>query len=169
MAKKAEYDGSTPLSNPQRELFCELFTTNTLPYYWGHGQNCYSFAFGYDDRIQDIRDLIDGPSKNRKGKSKAKLIKEISKLQRTATSCAHRLLIDADIKLRCGHLMDKLAEHKIVDRELLYIIQQRVDLDVKARAIEHHDKRTARIREKIDLKHEFEPVQVITIRKPVKK
>lgn len=57
--------------------------------------------------------------------------------------------------------MDQLASHTIVDRELLYTIQQRDDLDVKMRAIEHHDKRVGRIREKIDIKHNFEPIDTI--------
>lgn len=168
MAKnKEEYDGKISLENPQQELFCILYTTNTLPVFWGNGQNCYAFSYGYDKKIDDIKTLLDGPAKNRKGKSKASLQDQIKKHQRVCASGATTLLINPDVKLRCGHLLDNLATHSIVDRELLYVIQQRKDLDIKVRAIEHHDKREQRIREKVDIKHAFEPIEGINYVVPI--
>ena len=55
-------------------------------------------------------------------------------------------------------MLDQLAAHHIVDRELLYVIHQRRDLQSKVQAIRHHDQREARIREKLDLTHTFEPI-----------
>lgn len=183
MAKKPEeYDGSKPLKDPKQEFFCELFTTNTAFQYWGHGQNSYEFAYGYTQRIEEIEDKITSlgdlmrlPKTKRKGKSLAELQREgellgreIVKLRRTCQTSASRLLLNAMVKARCNHLIDQLAEFKIVDRELLYMIQQRDDLDVKARAIEHHDKRAERVRDRIKLDATFDPIEVVTITKPVK-
>lgn len=163
---KPEYKGDSPLPDPKQELFCELFTTNTLPFYWGNGQNSYAFAYGHYKRIDALVALIKGPARARKGKSGAACEAEKEKIQRVCASAAARLLVSVSIKLRCDFLMDKLAEHLIVDRELLYTIQQRRDLASKVQAIRHHDQRTERIREKVDIKHVFEPIEVITIAQP---
>lgn len=170
-----DYDGKIPLENPKWELFCNIFTTNTLPRFWGNGMNSYMFAFGHDVRIQELNQKIeaisvDGKKKNAKNLAKINALrKQIESIQNGCRSSAPPLLLQPSIKRRCAYLMDQLASHLIVDRELLYIIQQRDDLDVKARAIEHHDRRETRIREKVDIKHEFEPIEVINIAAPAKK
>lgn len=170
--KDENYDGSTPLPDPKQELFCDIFTTNTLPRFWANGQHSYEFAYGYTDRIQKVEDEIDEirkltlqPKSKRKGKSLAGLMREIEakkeeikKMNNTCRACAPVLLARPSIKKRCGYLLDKLATHLIVDRELTYLIQQRDDNTVKMSAIAHHDKREQRIRERIDIKHEFEPI-----------
>lgn len=156
-----EYDGKTPLDHPEQELFCILYTTNTLPVFWGNGQNSYAFAYGYDKKIDDIKALLNGPAKNRKGKSKIFLSDQIQKHHNTCRVSAVRLLTNVNAKRRCGYLLDQLGTNLIVDRELVYVMQQREDLDVKMRAIEHHDKREQRIREKVDIKHAFEPIEGI--------
>lgn len=166
---KKEYDGKTPLPDVKQELFCELFSTNTLPAFWGNGQNCYSFAYGHYKRIDALVALITGPARTHRGKSKPALEAEKKKIERLCAASAARLLVHASIKLRCDHLLDKLAAHSIVDRELLYVIQQRRDLDSKVAAIKHHDQREARIRERIDIKHDFKPIKTITIIAPVEK
>ncbi len=160
MAKKEDtYAGSIPLKDPQQEFFCELFTTNTLPNYWGNGGNCYALAYGHTERINDLKAAINGTKKMRKGKSKAECEREIEKINNTVRSAASRLLTNVKVKARNGFLMDQLAIDTIVDRELVYLIQQRKDFAMKKAAIEHYDKRSERIRERIDIKHEFDPVQ----------
>lgn len=175
-----EYNGKTPLPDPKQEFFCVLFTTNTLPGFWGNGQNSYEFAYGHNERIEKIEDEIDalmrlivGPKSKRKGKSMAQLKREIdekklqiAKIHKVCRASAPRLLAQVSIKLRCGHLLDNLATHTIVDRELVYVIQQRENMDVKMRAIEHHDKREQRIRDKVDLVHQFETIESFTYVKP---
>ena len=150
-------------------MFCTIYSTNTLPNFWSNGQNSYEFAYGHTDRIHKIDELIAGPAKNRNGKSLAKLAQEIKNIKHMCSAAAARLLVRDDIKKRCGYLLDQLAAHTIVDRELLWVIQQRKNVDAKVAAITHHDKREARIREKIDLKHEFEPVKVVKVMAPAKK
>lgn len=173
---KPEYDGKTPLMDAQQELFCILFTTNTLPNFWGNGQNSYAFAYGHDKRIEDIdeeilsiKELMTGKKSKRKGKSLASLAREIEekglqkrRILKVCRSAAPRLLSSVSVKVRCGYLLDQLTSFSIVDRELVYVIQQRDNLDVKMRGIEHHDKRQQRIREKVDIKHEFEPISGFT-------
>lgn len=176
----ADYDGTTPLPDPKQELFCTIFTTNTLPNFWGHGQHSYSFAYGHDQRVEEIQDQIDKlvnltakPKKERKGKAIAQIEREINNLQnniisinRSCRAAAPRLLATVSIKARCGHLLDQLAIHQIVDRELVYLIQQREDNHAKMAAIQHHDRREQRIREKLDIKHEVEPIAGFIYVKP---
>lgn len=153
------YTGKTPLPDPKQEFFCELFTTNTLPTFWGNGGASYEFAYGHTDRIVELERQIKGTKKDRKGKTKVDCEREIVKIKNTCRSAASHLLTNYNIKLRNGYLLDQLASHSIVDRELLYLIQQRADNGVKMAAIAHHDKRTQRIREKVDLTHEFKPIE----------
>lgn len=181
--KDENYDGTTPLPDPRQELFCDIFTTNTMPRFWGNGQHSYEFAYGYTDRIQKVDEEINDLAKlmaesksKRKGKTLAGIKREIEakreeikKMQNTCRSSSPRLLANPSIKRRCGALLDKLASHLIVDRELTYLIQQRDDNNVKMAAIAHHDKREQRIRERVDIKHEFEPVTVVKILTPVEK
>lgn len=159
---KAPYDGKTSLRDPEQELFCVLWTSNQTPRYFGHGQHSYAFAYGHQKRIDEIVALIKGPAKDRKKKSIKELEAEIKRIEATCRSCSTKLLIKADIKARCNFLMDQLAAHVIVDRELLYVIEQRHDLPSKVQAIRHHDQREARVREKVDVKHEFEPIKGFT-------
>lgn len=168
--KAKDYDGKTPLPDARHELFSVLFTTNTLPFYWGHGLNCYAFAYDHYKRIDELHVLAAGPARARKGKfrSVASCEAEIKRIQHTCSSAAARLLISVGIKKRCDFLLDRLGENIIVDRELLFIIQQRRDLQSKAQAIRHYDQRMQRIKEKVEIKHEFDPVEVITIARPEK-
>lgn len=156
-----DIDGSKTLIDPQRELFCILFTTNTLPNFWGNGQHSYSFAYGHDERIEKIQDEIgELDLKKKADQSKAKkLRKQITSIERSCRSSAPRLLASDSVKKRCAYLIDQLSSLTVVDRELIYTIQQRDDLDVKMRAIEHHDKRVGRIKEKVELKHQFAPIE----------
>lgn len=163
--EKKEYDGSKPLPDSKQELFCELFTTNTLPAFWSHGQNCYAFAYNHYKRIDQLNEMMIGPAKARTGKFKtaAACLKEVKRIENVCKSSAARLLTRVDIKARCGVLLDNLAAHLIVDRELLWTIQQRRNPEAKVAAIKHHDQRVGRIKERLDIKHEFDPINTIYI------
>lgn len=173
MARKAPkeavvYDGSTPLTDSKQEFFCVLYTSNTTPRFFGHGQNSYAFAYGHQDRIDKLQvELpITSTTKGRGKKAKAysaynKALSDIKRIEATCRSNSYRLLIKDDIKARCNFLMDELAAYTIIDRELLYVIEQRHDLQSKVQAIKHHDQRESRIREKIDIKHDFKPIDGI--------
>ncbi len=164
----ADYDGKIPLEDPKQDLFCSIYTTNTLPNFWGNGQNSYEFAYGHSERIRALDELIADPKKRKKQTLKS-LEKQIKNIKHVCAVSAAQLLIRPDIKKRCDFLLDSLAAHNIVDRELLYVIQQRKNLEAKVSAIQHHDKREARIREKIDMDVHFDPIKAIRILSPAKK
>lgn len=164
-----EYNGSTPLADPKQEFFCELFTTNTLPAFWGNGGQCYAFAYGFNERINELKAGINGTKKMRGGKSKVDCAREIEKIENTVRSAASRLLTNVNVKLRNGYLLDHLASITITDRELVFMIQQRENFEMKMEAIKHHDKRVGRMKEQMDIKHQFEPITGINFLAPAKK
>lgn len=180
--KKRPFDAKVPLDDPKQELFCVIFTSNTLPKFWGNGQNSYEFAYGYTDKIDAVEDEIRElnkilllPKKKRK-KTIAQIVREVEdkneqirKMHQTCRSASSRLLTNVHIKERNGHFLDTLSVNLIVDRELTYLIQQREDNGAKMNAIEHYNKREQRIREKIEIKHDFEPIKTIRMTTPPKK
>lgn len=167
--KSKDYDGSTMLENTKHELFCKIYSTNTLPKFWGNGQNSYEFAFGHTKRIETLEHLATLPPQKRKRKTLASIATEIRNIRAVCAASAARLLISENIKARCNWLLDQLGAYNIVDRELLYTIQQRKNLEAKVSAITHHDKREQRIRDKVDIQHTFEPIKVINITAPSQK
>lgn len=160
---KDGYKGDVPLADAKQELFCEIFSTNTLPAFWSNGQNSYSFAYNHYKRIDELNVLKIGPAKERTGKFKtvAACEAEVKRIMNVCSASATRLLRSVHIKARCNYLLDNLAAHIIVDRELLWTIQQRKYPDAKVAAIKHHDHRESRIRERIELKQTYEPVNTI--------
>lgn len=174
-----EYDGSTRLPDLKQELFCELYTSNSTPRFFGHGQNCYTFAYGFQERIDELQvEVIGADTRRGRGKSRKtltaydKIEREIKKLETTCRTSAARLLTYGNISARCNYLMDKLIEDKIVDRELAFVIQQRHDLPSKTSAIVHYDKKKGRLVERQESIIKFDPITAIEFvlpEKPVKK
>ncbi len=173
MATKPPYDGKTPLPDPKQELFCVLYTSNSTPRYFGNGKWSYAFAYGFQEELNKLQEnlpvtsMLKGRGKKKKSFSAySRAEAEIKRIENVCASSATRLLINVNVKLRCNYLMDQLAAHTIVDRELLYVIEQRHDLNSKVQAIKHHDQRESRIREKVDIKHEFEPITSVDFVRP---
>ncbi len=166
MATKPPYDGKTPLPDPKQELFCVLYTSNTTPRFFGHGQFCYAYAYDYQKKIDEIEALLVGGAKDRKKKSKLDLEAEKKRLLATCASSGARLLISDKIKLRCNYLMDSLFTEEIMDRELVYVLQQRRDLQSKVRAWELGAKLKQRIKDKVDHTIAFEPIGKIEFVRP---
>lgn len=169
------YDGSTPLPDLKQEFFCELYTASFTTYY-GHGQNSYAFSYSHQKRIDALKEKLIGASttvgrgKNRKPMSDQDRIKKnIMRIEHMCRTSATKLLIRTDIRARIDWKLDQAADDKIMDKEAMRVVQQMHNLDAKMRAIERFDKVRGRIREKIDIKHEFEPVEVITITVPIEK
>lgn len=164
----ATYDGSTPLPDVKQELFCILYTSNSTPAFFGHNQNCYAFAYGHKDRIDEIEALIVGPAKDRKKISVKALEAEKKRKLHMCAAAGTRLLIRDDISKRCNFLMDSLFTEEIMDRELVYVLQQRRDLPSKMTAWGHAAKLKQRIKDKLDINHTFEPIDNITYVTPGK-
>lgn len=170
-----EYDGSTPLPDVKHELFCALYTSNSTPRFFGHGQNCYAFAFGYMQRLDELEiKLIGADTRTGRGKKRhlsvsSTLYREKLKVESTCRTNGARLLTNANILTRCNFLMDKLIDDKIVDRELAFVIQQRYDLSSKTQAITHFDKKRGRLIERQESLIKFEPITSIEFVMPVTK
>lgn len=170
-----EYDGSTKLPDARQELFCELYSSNSTPSFFAHGQNCYVFAYGYQDRLDKLNvDLISADTRRGRGKKRIsvtpyeKILKEIKSIEGTCRTNGARLLTNAHILARANHLMDKLIEDKVVDRELAFVIQQRGDLSSKTSAIIHYDKKKGRLVERQESIVKFEPITAIEFVLPEK-
>lgn len=164
---EVEYDGSTPLPDVKREFFTELYTASLSTFY-GHGQNSYAFAYGHQKKIDALRIKLIGASDTLgRGKKKkiisdySTILRKIKSVESVCKSCAANLLTKVDIKARINWNLDQAAEDKIMDREAMRVVQQMHNLDAKMRAVERFDKIKGRIREKVDIKHQFEPVGVI--------
>lgn len=169
------YDGSTPLPNVREELFCELYTSNTTPSFFGHGQNCYIFAYGYQEKLDKLEtEVIGADSRRGRGVKRKKLTeldtkeREIKRIKGLCRTQGSFLLTKPHILARTNHLMDQLINDKIVDRELAFVIQQRYDLSSKTSAIQHFDKKRGRLIEKSESLIKFEPVTAIEFVVPVK-
>lgn len=164
----AIYDGSIPLPDVKQELFCELYTSNMTPRFFGSGQECYAYAYGHQSRIDEIDALLIGPARERKGHSIVALKAEQKRKRHISSSAGARLLTTVDIKARCNYLMDQLFNDEIMDRELMYTLQQRHDLGSKMVAWGHAAKLRNRIRDKVDVTHEFKPIEGFTYVRPEK-
>ena len=140
--KKSELKvtGKLPLRENEQELFCVLYTSNTTPRFFAHGQNCYAEAYGHQARIDEIAVLIAGLSKDRKKKSVLQLEAEKKKIEAACRSNASRLLATPNIRKRCAHLFDSFIKYEAMDREQVYVALQRNDLASKIRAIELYKK-----------------------------
>lgn len=160
---KGEYTGATPLPDLKQEFFCELYTASLTTFY-GHGQNCYAFAYGHQKKIDTLRvNIIGAATTTGRGAKKhlseySKTEREIKRIENVCKASATRLLTNVYIKARINWRLDEAAEDKIMDREAMRVVQQMHNLDAKMRAIERFDKIKGRIIEKVDLKHTFEPI-----------
>lgn len=166
------YDGKTPLPDVKQELFCELYTASFTTFY-GHGQNSYAFAYGFQNRIDDLSIKKIGASSNLgRGKNKKAIsehdaiLRNIKGMEMTCRCNATRLLTKAHILARINFRLDDAAEDKIMDREAMRVVQQMFNLDAKMRAIERFDKIRGRIKDKIEIKHNFEPIEGFNYVKP---
>lgn len=65
--------------------------------------------------------------------------------------------------------MDSLFTDEIMDRELVYVIQQRHDLQSKVRAWEQAAKLKQRIQDRSTVHLTFDPIKTIRIVTPAKK
>lgn len=131
--------GKLPLRDNEQELFCVLYTSNTTPRFFAHGQNCYAEAYGHQARLDEIAALLAGP-KLEDQLSSERLEAEKRKLEAVCRSNASRLLTRPDIRKRCAHLFDSFIKYEVMDREQVYVALQRGDLQSKIRAIELYKK-----------------------------
>lgn len=159
----------------RQEFFTELYTASFTTFY-GHGQNSYAFAYGHNKRIEALQiaqigaSTVIGRGRNKKAISDYdKTRQQIKRIEATCKSQATNLLTRPYIVARVNYRLDEAAEDKIFDREAMRVVQQMHNLDAKMRAIERFDKIRGRIKDKVDIKHTFEPIEGFTYVMPEKK
>lgn len=131
--------GKFPLRDPEQELFCVLYTSNSTPRFFGHGQNCYAEAYGHQRRLDEIAVLLIAPRADDQ-LPPSHFEAEKKRIESTCRSVASRLLATPDIKKRCAHLLDSFLKYEIVDREHVKVILQDHEPNAKIRAIELYKK-----------------------------
>ena len=146
-----DYDPSKPLPDPRHELFCVLYTSHTTPNFFGNGQNSYAFAYGHQKKLDELRATLETARAPQRRES----MKKIKSIEAVCRSGATEALIRPYMEKRCDWLMDQMFTAEFMDRELLFVIKQRRDLQSKVRAWEQAAKLKQRISEKVDIKHTF--------------
>lgn len=130
--------GKLPLLDTKQELFCVLYTSNTTPRFFAHGQNCYAEAYGKQPEI----DKCEEQSKRLSGGSRAhrEALAKKKSLENVCRNGASRLLHQPNIVKRCAHLFDSYIKYEVMDREQVKVALQMFDLPSKIRAIELYKK-----------------------------
>ncbi len=153
--------GKEPLKDVQQELFCVLYTSNSTPRFFGHGQNCYAEAYGHQPLV-DALELAKDTPRGQRTKSMPEQYKKIlgkspdemttnqldARRKSTLNTCrslASRLLTNDNIKARCAHLLDSFLSNEVMDRELAFVAVQRNDLASKVMAIRHYNEIRKRV------------------------
>lgn len=160
MAKKTTKEkGSEKLSNPKWELFAYLYSGHHNARLFGNGTQCYSLAYGYDEKIEKIQaEIEDLQSKAAAGYSvKVKALEAAVRRIRTLCSVeGSRLLVKPSVTERCDYLLSTYISNDFADRELAYVIAQRVDLPSKVAAIKEQNRVKSRVAQKLEGDFRFE-------------
>lgn len=120
--------------NPRQELFCRLYTSAD---YFGNGIEAYIEAYKLDTSKDNHRN--------------------------TAKSNAHRLLKMSAIVSRIDELLeDMYLNDQFVDKEIAFLIAQKVNLNAKIRAIEIYNKMKKRY-DKNQYTEESLPIPILSV------
>ena len=108
---------------PRQERFCQLYTTDS----WCFGNWVTTYLEVYD---------VDTEKKW---------------WYKTACACSSRLLSNAKVYNRINELLDENGmNNEFVDKQILFLLSQQADLNVKLWAIKEYNKLKQRITEKIE-------------------
>lgn len=114
--------------NAKQELFCTVYAS--VEEFFGNGVKSYIKAYGLDPKSK--------------------------KDYENAKANAHKLLTNAHILRRINELLDITLNDAVVDKELAYVVIQKVDLGAKMRGISEYNKLKKRIENKLKVEHEGE-------------
>lgn len=135
--------------NPKQELFCQYYSNELF----GNATLSYSAAYGIE-LLNLSRKIVDGAR---------------SPYQRKYDLCmvnGSKLLRNTKVAERLRILMKTRINDDTVDTERGYVIMQREDLGAKIRGIASYDKLMGRIKEKLDITSDGEPISGIEIVMP---
>jgi hypothetical protein len=145
--------GKQQLLNQSHELFCVLYTSNSTPRFFGHGQNCYAMAYGRQEDLDDIAFQLELPAnrrtrkdkKSRKVMTEGELRADRKKIENVCRVEASKLLKHPYVIARCRHLFNSFLKNECVDQELAFTIMQRHDLPSKIAGIREYNQMRKRI------------------------
>ena len=111
----------------KQELFCQYFVCN-IECYW-NWVKAYAMAYWLDanDKWQN----------------------------HTARNWAYRMMTNDDILKRMREIQTDFLSNEVVDKELTFVVLQRVDLATKMRWISEYNKLNQRIIDKMEVKWDF--------------
>ncbi len=120
---KAEIELEAHGLNAKQEMFCKYYVSEE---FFAHGVNAYCKAYGLNPAVKKDYD--------------------------NAKVMASKLLTKTNICNRINELLDLAGfNENFVDKELLFLITQKVDFPSKATAIKEFNKLRQRITDKLDL------------------
>lgn len=124
--------------SPEQELFCQLYVGNHNRDLFGNATRCYMEAYGFNERIAEIRDEVVRVTETggRGYTSELRHLEaKIKSIEGSAKTAGNRLLTIIHIRSRIDGLMDSMITEEFYDREMLYVAGQRFDLASKVAAM----------------------------------
>jgi len=145
---KVKLPGETKLKDPKHELFCILYAGVASGYYFGNATRCYLHAYGKEKEIEELEKKIETTHhKGKQGDNERREHKgRIKSIERAAQSASARLLSSAIVSNRANYLLDRYLSDDYADREMAFVISQRVDLMAKVAAYREVAKVKERVR-----------------------
>lgn len=132
----------------EQELFCQLYAGNHVKELFGNATRSYMEAYGYNSRIQSVREQIDEQYqlKDRGFSAEIKSLEsKIKSIEGSARTAGNRMFTIVSISNRVNEIMDSMIRDDFNDREMLYTIGQRYDLASKIAAIREYNQLKKRI------------------------
>lgn len=187
--------GQNVLKNKRHELFCQLYVGLSARTYFNNATRCYLYAYGGEERINDIEetlsvvvgkrglvlegeleelpvlpkrlDIVEGKTSWRAVESALKADKKST--YNVANSEGTKLLVKPSIFERCNYLLDRFLDEDFAEREMAWVIAQRFDIRSKVSAFEAISKAKGRLNDKIPSKVSFSWEEEEEPTKPPKK
>lgn len=124
--------------SPEHELFCQLYVGNHNRDLFGNATRCYMEAYGFNERVSNIRNQISqlAQDRDRGYTTEVKALEaNIKSIETSARTAGNRLFTNVYIRARVDSLMDSMITEEFYDREMLYVAGQRFDLASKVAAM----------------------------------
>jgi len=133
--------------NPQRMMFCKLYTQNTDLF--GNATLCYAEAFGYDLESLSQEAVYSEPDEF--GHREKIEDSPYTKAYNVCSVNSARLLRNAKIDEYTKILLNEMMTNENADAELAWVMKQRRDLGPKIQALREFNKLKNRVTDNINI------------------
>lgn len=151
MAKKKTTPTSKALSNPMWELFCQYYTKYAHTFHNGVQSYAAANKINFDELPQDdavFEDVEVSPGVFQPKKVKDSTYDSKFNVCKVAAS---RLITKANVNKRIGELLRETLTDENVDKEMAWVVNQRVDLGPKTSMIKEYNAMQGRTKTKVEL------------------